>query len=237
VGVASAQISEFSLIMILLAYKLGLVNEVVVQITTGVALITIVLSTYLIIYSSKVYKWISSYINFFQPKHLSEIAIKSEQEFSDHVVLVGAGRLGWNILKGLLRSGEKVLVVEFNPLIIKKLESENIPSIYGDISDPEIFKRASVNKAKILISTVFDYTDTEELLDEVAKLEKKIPAVVTSAESEKALSFYKRGASYVIVPRILSSHLIEGFITGNRFTDLIEGNLKKEHMEELALLK
>ncbi len=156
------------------------------------------------------------------------------EEFSDHVVLIGVGRLGQNILKGLKKREFKVVVVDFNPETVEKLQSEEIPVIYGDISDPEIFERAIGKSAKMIISTVPDKEDNRTMLSEAKNVGNKVPVVVTSAESSEALEFYKEGAAYVIIPRILSSHLIEKFLMGDQFNDLRDGSLRKEHIEELS---
>ncbi|MEX0621530.1 MAG: cation:proton antiporter [Candidatus Woykebacteria bacterium] len=234
VATTSAQISEFSLIFVALGLKLGFVGDRVVNLTTSVALVTIVFSTYLIAYSSKIYRTLSPYLKFFERKALQERATTGGKDFSDHVVLIGAGRLGLNILKALRKKGLEVVVVEFNPTIAKGLESEQVPVVYGDISDPEIFEKAIGRGSMLVISTVFDVEDTQTLLDEVKKLPRRPPVVVTSPLPETALEFYKAGAAYVIIPRILSSHLVEQYVLSERFEDLKDGKLRKEHIEELT---
>ena len=54
-GLSLGQISEFSLIMIFLGYKLGHVSDEIVSLITFVGIITFVLSTYGITYSKKLY--------------------------------------------------------------------------------------------------------------------------------------------------------------------------------------
>jgi len=233
IAVTSAQVSEFSLILIALSRKLGLVSENVVNITTATALLTIVLSTYLIAYSSKIYRLVAAYLKIFERKTLVEQLTLGEQEFSDHVVLVGAGRLGANILRGLREKGFTVVVVDFDPKVVKRLQEENISVIYGDVSDPEISERAFGKNPKMIISTVFDHEDSEVILREVKNLPQKPPVITTAAERETALELYREGATYVIIPRLLSSHLVERLLLSGDFEDLINGTLRKEHLAEL----
>ncbi|OGY23125.1 MAG: hypothetical protein A2172_01965 [Candidatus Woykebacteria bacterium RBG_13_40_15] len=234
VSITSGQVSEFSFILIFLASRARLISDSVVVTTSATAIITIILSTYVITYSSKIYRWVSPYLKIFERKNLVEKPWEGLEEFSDHVVLIGVGRLGQNILKGLKKREFKVVVVDFNPETVEKLQSEEIPVIYGDISDPEIFERAIGKSAKMIISTVPDKEDNRTMLSEAKNVGNKVPVVVTSAESSEALEFYKEGAAYVIIPRILSSHLIEKFLMGDQFNDLRDGSLRKEHIEELS---
>jgi len=234
VATTSAQISEFSLIFVVLGARLGLVGDKIVNTTIAVALITITLSTYLMLHSSKLYRKLSPVLKIFERKNLTEKTIKNEKEFYDHVVLIGAGRLGLNLLKAMRRRGLEVLVVDFDPSVVKKLENLQIPVIYGDISDPEIFEKTMVKKSQLIVSTVFDPEDTEMLLGEIKNLRPKVPVVVTSPTINGALDYYKKEASYVIIPRILSSHLVEKYLIGSKFEDLKEGKMRKDHIEEIS---
>ena len=234
VATSTAQISEFSLIFVFLGNRLGLIGERVVNITTAVALVTIVLSTYLMIYSSKIYRRFSPFLKIFQRKNLIEKPIQEDREFSDHIVLVGMGRLGTNILKSLRKRGEDVVVVDFDPDVVKRLENLQIPVLYGDISDPEIFEKALGKNPQMIISTVFNEEDTNTILEEVKGLHKKIPVVVTSPTVKEALNYYKKEAAYVIIPRVLSSHLVEKYLIGSNLEALKKGELRREHIEQIG---
>ena len=234
VATSTAQISEFSLIFVLLGNKLGLIGERVVNTTIAVALVTIVLSTYLMMHSSKIYRRISPFLKIFQRKNLIEKLIEEDKEFSDHIVLVGMGRLGTNILQSLRKRGKDVVVVDFDPDVVKKLDNLQIPVLYGDISDPEIFEKAMGKNPQLIISTVIDPEDTDTILEEAKKLPKKIPVVVTSPTINEALNYYKKEAAYVIIPRVLSSFLVEKYLIGNNLEALKKGELRREHIEQIS---
>ena len=233
VAITSGQVSEFSLILIALVARVGLASGQLVVISSSVALLTIVLSTYLIGYSSKIYRMVSPYLKIFERKTLAEQTFRPEEEFSDHAVLIGAGRLGGNVLGGLRKKEFNVVVVDFDPVVVKRLQEENVPVIYGDISDPDIFERAIGKNPKMIISTVFDHEDNEAILHGVKNQPHKIPVILTAAEKEVALELYREGATYVIIPRLLSSHLVERLLLSRDFEDLINGTLRKEHLAEL----
>lgn len=234
VATSTAQISEFSLIFVLLGNKLGLIGERVVNTTIAVALVTIVLSTYLMMHSSKIYRRISPFLKNFQRKNLTEKLIEEDREFSDHIVLVGMGRLGTNILQSLRKRGKDIVVVDFDPDVVKKLDNLQIPVLYGDISDPEIFEKAMGKNPQLIISTVIDPEDTDTILEEAKKLPKKIPTVVTSPTTNEALNYYKKEAAYVIIPRVLSSFLVEKYLIGNNLEALKNGELRREHIEQIS---
>ncbi|MEX0616882.1 MAG: cation:proton antiporter [Candidatus Woykebacteria bacterium] len=232
-SVTVAQISEFSLIIVALGLKVSHIGQDIVNLVTLVGIITITGSSYVILNSSKIYRKISKYLNFFEKGSDLEKTFTFEKEFSDHVVLIGSGRLGGEILKNLKNSGNEVVVVDFNPRIVRDLVDREVKVIFGDINDEDIFEKLNLQKARIIISTMFDPGDTDELLGLIKEKNINVPIVVTAADPSLAVRFYERGASYVIVPRILSSYYVNHILAESNFDKLVSGEFKKKHLEEM----
>lgn len=233
VSVATAQISEFSLVLVVLGLRAGHLTTEVVSLVTLVGIITIGTSSYLILNSTRIYKKLSRYLSIFQRKVLLEKVLETEKEFSDHVVLIGAGRLGSEILKSLQNSGKEVVVVEFDPNIVRRLIDEGVDVLFGDVNDKEIFEKANLAGAKLVVSTIFDPDNTQELLELLKEQNVRLPIVVTAAETGSALKFYQKGADYVIIPRILSSYHVALLLDDSHIGQLISGRLRERHLKEL----
>lgn len=204
-GLTAGQISEFSFILVFLGNSLGHIPQEVVSLVTLVGIVTFTLSTYMILHGNSLHKLLGNMLTIFERRDTQEeISSPSsgQPDFTNHVVLVGANRMGESILEALLGSDEKVLVVDFNPDIVKKLSQKNVPYLFGDISDLEIQERAHLNTAKLIISTVPDTSDNLILLKELHK-NKKTKVVVIGASSQDAKELYKAGADYVVVPHLL----------------------------------
>lgn len=224
-AISLTQISEFSLVIMFLGNKLGQVPAEVVSIITFVGVITYVVSTYLITYANHLYKHFFSYLGVFE-RDKTKVE-ESPEVFSNHVVLIGANRMGEGILDALLEKGEKVIVIDFDPDIIEKLKEKNVKTYFGDIADPEIQDLAFLEKANIIISTVSDPEDTLLLLKRLKSI--KGPKIIAAAyEKDDAKDFYKQGADYVIMPHIAGGHhLIELLGKENR-SELLEKYKTKE---------
>ena len=90
-GLVGAQISEFSLILIALGFSLGQITSSTVGLVTLVGVITIGSSTYMILYSQRLYEWAAPRLGLFErsttrPDDADELAEPPE------VVLYGLGR-------------------------------------------------------------------------------------------------------------------------------------------------
>ncbi len=231
-GLALAQVSEFSFILILLALKSKAVSNSVVAVVTLAALITIAVSSYSLVFASKIYKKLEKHLKIFETKEAT-IELNIDPDLKDHVVLIGCGRLGGEILKQLRKQEKQILVVDFNPTIVNFLKEANVNYLFGDITDPDIWEEAKIDKASMVISTVFDPDDTEELLASLKGIQNKPIVFVTAAEKEWAIRFYKTGADYVIVPRILSGHQVAHLLGPQKLAEIKEGEVRQEHLEEL----
>jgi len=198
-GVSIAQVSEFSLVLIAMGFKLGHIQGDAVTTLTIVGVVTITLSTYLIQYSDQIYKSLRSWLIFFERKISIEGSVDMGVE-AKPIVLVGYHRMGESIAIGLPK--EKLLVVEFDPEVLKKLKRTGYQVLFGDITDQEIFDAAKVEEAKLVISTSPDFEDNLHLIHLLKnhKLSHP-PKVVVRAETEfEMLHLYRAGADYVLVP-------------------------------------
>ena len=95
-GLTVSQISEFSLILIALGVSVGHLTQEVLSLVTIVGLITISGSTYLIMYSDKIYPYLSKYLYIFERKRLIE---RGKELENYNVVLFGYNRIGYDLLQ------------------------------------------------------------------------------------------------------------------------------------------
>ncbi|TSC52150.1 MAG: sodium/hydrogen exchanger [Parcubacteria group bacterium LiPW_41] len=198
-GITIAQVSEFSLVLVAIGFKLGHIQSDAVTTLTTVGVITIVSSTYLIQYGDHLYKFLKSGLRFFERKNNIEgsmdVGIEARQ-----IVLIGYHRMGESIATGLPK--DKLLVVEFDPEVIKKLKRMGYQVLFGDITDQEIFEAAKVEESKLVISTSPDFEDNMHLIH-ILKTHKLShpPKVVVRAETEhEMVHLYRAGADYVLAP-------------------------------------
>lgn len=222
-GLTVAQISEFSLILIFLGYKIGHVSNDVISLVTLIGVITFAASSYMILNGNALYKVLKPFLSVFEKKEALAEEQKSFGELKDHVVLVGLNRSGSSIFETLQEEGKQVVVVDFDPDVIKKLEKANVSAIFGDIVDSDIQERVSLNSAKLVISTMADFEDNSLLMQSLKHNKNGAKIIVMAQDAQDAKMLYKRGADYVVVPHIAAGKHLAKIIAENRL----------EHMEKL----
>ncbi|MFO0765113.1 MAG: cation:proton antiporter [Patescibacteria group bacterium] len=231
-GLTMAQVSEFSLVVILLANTMGHVGSDAVALVTVCALVTISLSAYLMSYDEQIYGFLKPLLEY--GAKTSKIAEpKAEQEQYD-AVLFGCHRLGEDFLP-YLQNFESYLVVDFDPTTIEKLQKQGINARYGDAEDNEFLDELDLQTAKLIVTTLPDVDSVLFILSKLRKVNSKAIAIVMAHSADEAKLLYKKGASYVVLPHFLggnyASLLLEKFgLSQHKFNQEKEKHLR--HLEE-----
>ncbi|MCR4324409.1 MAG: cation:proton antiporter [Candidatus Curtissbacteria bacterium] len=200
-----SQVSEFSLVLLLVGVQAGNASSRALSVMAIVAVISIIASSILIYYSRKVYPFLSSVIGFFE-HHTKTHSMEAREEdgLEDHVVIVGAHRIGRPLVRYLMREKIPFVVMDFNPNIVTELREKNINVVYGDIGDPDMHEALHLEKAKLVISTANSMADNEFLIAECKRRKSPAKILVRALDHEHAEALKALGADYVIQPEKVS---------------------------------
>ena len=230
-----AQISEFSLILALLAFNLGQVSEGFMNLIILIALITIGVSSYGIYYSHAIFNSISRWLNLFEGNKKEENKQIKKENYD--VILFGYHRIGYKILQTLKELKISFLVVDYNPKVVLSLADKGINCVYGDASDKEFLSEINMGKAKIVISTIPDEYSNLMIRERLNETKSQAVLIATSEQPRVALDLYKQGADYVIIPQHLggdyAANMIKQFHT-DKSKYILEG---KKHLKSLRYSK
>ncbi|MBU3923594.1 MAG: cation:proton antiporter [Nanoarchaeota archaeon] len=230
-GFTVAQISEFSLILVALGVSVGHLSNEILSLVTIVGLITIFGSTYLIMYSDKMYPYFSKYLSVFERKKF----IEGKKEFENYdVVLFGYNRIGYDLLQSFEKLKKRVLVVDYNPETILELTKNGFECRYGDVDDEEFLSEMNLIETKMIVSTIPEFATNLLLIDKVRRINKKVIIMAISHNIEEANELYRKGATYIIMPHFLGGIHASKMIDEHKL-DL--GKFLKEKEKHIEYLK
>jgi len=232
VGTTLAQISEFSLILVVLGLSVhgALLDPGILPTITLTMIMTITISTYMIIYSNKFYEKVSGFVSFFERKKIrAERNIKKEYD----AILFGYNRIGFSILRSLKKIKKNYLVVDFNPDTIESLTKFRIPCIYGDVYDVELLEELPLEKIKLAVSTLPDFETNFLLIESIRVVNPDAIIIVRAHQIKEALDLYKKGASYVLTPHFLGGEYVAQMIESDDISPEKYLKEKKKHMDTL----
>ena len=225
------QVSEFGLVVVTLGAQLGHIGNLVVATVTAVAIISIAVNSYLLQRGDEIYRLLLPFLRLFEFRQPIAEDAATAHAMEGHVVLIGCDHMGESVLHSLRQVWNDVLVVDFNPDVVKRLKQRGIHALYGDISDPEIQERAGLGRARLVISTVPDLADSEHLLSHIFNANGEAKVVVTAGDEAAAKRLYKRGADYVLIPQLIGAHHLAELIGKDAKLELLKP--LREHDLEL----
>jgi len=232
VSTSLAQISEFSLIILILGVSLGHISSEILSMLTLTLIITIIGSTYMIIYSKELYNYSYKFLSFFWKKNVKENKKLFRRKYD--AILFGYNRTGFDILRSLTKLKKHYLVVDFNPDTISALNKFRIPSLYGDAEDPEFLNDLKLDKIDLAVSTIPDYETTFLLIESIRLVNPNAIIIVRAENINEALEFYEKGADYVLTPQFLGGEHIAKMIKNIKTN---KNGYKKEKEKHLKRIK
>ncbi|MBI5158962.1 cation:proton antiporter [Candidatus Micrarchaeota archaeon] len=227
-AVAVAQISEFSLILMMEGQKTGAIHPTTASMVTLIAIITIALSANMITHGDKLYRLLQHPLAFFG-KRFEEDLTSIPKKMRGHAIIFGCHRIGIQLVDALKHEKRSVIVVDFNPDVISRMMKEKIPCVYGDLGDPEIFDRVNATEARLIVSTVPDDYDNRLLLEKAKNKDNTV--IVTARHPDEALALYKQGADYVIIPRIIAGDFMRHAL--QKLDAVQMKKLKQRHIKDM----
>ena len=233
-GLTVAQISEFSLIFIALGTSMGHIPGEILSLVTFIGLITISGSTYLILYSDKIYPYLSEYLSIFEKKEVRE---HKEKIAKYDLILFGYNRIGYDILQSFKKLDKRFLVVDYNPETIAELNRRKIECRFGDVDDEEFLNELNLASTKMMVSTIPEFETNLLLIEKTRQINKKAIIIVISHDLDETNILYNKGASYVIMPHFLggihtSTMIIRNGLNYNEYL-----KEKKKHLMQLKRKK
>ena len=215
-----AQMSEFSLVIAALGAALGHVGPGTVGVLTLVFAITAVLSTYLISYNHAVQRALAA--------PLRRLGLRDEREdLEEHeeghvparpVVFLGFFRDTSSIVEEFETAAERaasdgfmrdVVVIDFNPAVLRELRQRRVASVYGDIAHMDTLHHVRLDSARVIVCTLTDQvlrgTTNLRLLKQSRRLAPGALFIGSSETLSGALALYDEGADFVYLPRMHAS--------------------------------
>jgi len=128
--------------------------------------------------------------------------VDEDQLLHDHVVIIGYGRVGKHLVDVLESLNVPILVIETDIERIEMLNQRNTATLYGDAANSEVITHAHLDRARILVSTLPDETQTALVVTIARDLAPDLPIIARSATEEGIHTLAQLGANYIVQPEL-----------------------------------
>jgi CPA2 family monovalent cation:H+ antiporter-2 len=117
----------------------------------------------------------------------------------DHVIIAGFGVGGRFVAEYLSAQAIAFVVVDLNGQTFITQRRLGVPIVQGDISDPDVLRRAGVDRARILALTIPDEQAALLATEAANALNSNIHIIAGTRYTSTGLVALKKGADEVIV--------------------------------------
>lgn len=148
VGLALAQIGEFSFVLTQQAQAQGLVGEQRFPTMLSLAVLSLLLTPFLVNASAPFSRWLSRGVT-----EKPDESAKHKNAADVRAVVVGYGPVGKTLTRLLRVFGIEPVVIDLNLATIERLKAIRVAAVYGDATRTEVLEAAGIKDAAFLLVT------------------------------------------------------------------------------------
>ena len=219
IAASRAQVGEFSFILAGLGVSLAVLPPVGRDLILAGALLSILMTPFLFGAAD----WLRAHQEPPPKKFADETAATPEPEpetptrepvpvtrLTDHVVLVGYGRVGSVIGAALHTAKVPLFVIESDHDRVEMLRDRGMQAINGNAADPELARAANYAAARCLLVAVPDGFEGGQIVEQARALNKTLPIIARSHSDEETEHLKRHGATKVAMGEELIAHAMIG---------------------------
>jgi monovalent cation:H+ antiporter-2, CPA2 family len=121
---------------------------------------------------------------------------------TDHVVIVGYGRVGRHIGRVLDHLGSPYLIIEMDAAYASDMQRAGIQTLFGDATNTEILRYSGLDQACALVVTVPDEVTAELIVAAAHDLAPTLPIIARAGTASGVERLVTHGARHVIHPEL-----------------------------------
>ncbi len=199
-GLSLAQIGEFSFVLAVAGKSAGLIAEDLYQIFLSAAVLTMILTPFILRASPGISTWMSSKKLL---ERLDRMKKKAEKEGfpprrEGHVIIIGFGLNGRNLAEVLKETSVPYVVLEINSDTVLRMKGKGEPIFYGDGASPEILHKLGIAAARMLVVAISDPAATRRIVQAARKENPRLTILVRTRYAAEVEDLLKLGANEVI---------------------------------------
>jgi CPA2 family monovalent cation:H+ antiporter-2 len=118
---------------------------------------------------------------------------------TDHVILVGHGRVGRYITDAPQTATMPMLVIEDNSDRVEELRKHGHPAISGNAADPEVLQAANLAGARCLLVAIPDGFEGGQVVAQARQANATLPIIARAHSEDEVAHLKKHGATTVIM--------------------------------------
>jgi CPA2 family monovalent cation:H+ antiporter-2 len=203
IAVGLSQIGEFSFILGEAGLSLGMLDQDQVSLILAGALLSISINPLMFKLLGPLEAWLQRIpavwerINRHAPPHDPR-----GEELTNHVVIIGAGRMGGRLAGVLETLHIPHLVIESNVDQVEELNRHRTITLFGDAANSEVITHAHLERAQALVITVPDESTSSMIAASARQLNPTLSIIARAATQEAGYHLARLGVQHIVLPEV-----------------------------------
>ncbi|GAB6880192.1 monovalent cation:proton antiporter family protein [Halorubrum gandharaense] len=224
------QISEFALIIAIQALLINRITPDLFDAIILAAAVTMVTSSLTRRYDEWIFANVTGPVLGDRSTRKIDDQSRVDPDLTDHVVIVGYGRLGRRLATVCEEEDVDYVVVENDPALLASIRSDVDNYVLGDAMYDYVWEKANVDDARLVLSTVSQSRVSERVL----AAETDAEVVVRTEDPDEMADLRGAGAAFVVVPDLLAAERLDEVVADMLAGDLSPEELRERHLAEIA---
>jgi K+:H+ antiporter len=244
VGVALAQVGEFSFLLAQQGQESGLLRGDPYQVFLSVSVLSMIVTPFLMQWSPLVARRLEAVqrLRHWLPSRTEAHMLQTEGKqirLKDHVIIVGYGLNGRNLARVLNETEIPHLALDLDGDTVRRESRHGVPIYYGDATNPNVLRHAKIEEAKVLVVAISDPFITRRTVQVAKGLNPKIRVVVRTRYLRELEELHDIGADDVVPEEFETSIEIFALVlrTYNLPQEFITMKAEQIRREGYALLR
>jgi monovalent cation:H+ antiporter-2, CPA2 family len=119
-----------------------------------------------------------------------------------HAIVIGYGRVGQSVAKGLREAGMTVAVIDSRLSRVRDGVADGLQSIYGNASSETVLDAAHVDSARLAVVALPDFAPARAAIQQIRTSNPTIVIAARAEQSANEEALRRAGADLVIVPEL-----------------------------------
>jgi len=146
---------------------------------------------------------------------------------SEHVILVGLGRVGHQAAEELAQGHEPFVVIENDPERVAWALEQGFTVIEGDATEDETLRKAGIERARGLVAATGDDASNLFIVLSARSLNPRLFIVARAEEASVIPKMQKAGADRVIDPYAIGGRRLANLVLHPAVVDFLETTLRR----------
>jgi monovalent cation:H+ antiporter-2, CPA2 family len=201
VGLGLFQIGEFSLVLARVGISTNSIGNDLYSLVLTAAILTMILTPLISGQTARIYA--------LKKRKFRHEALESsnipDAGLSDHVVISGGGRVGFQIAQVLKRLNMRFVIIELDHRLFERAKKAGMTVIYGDSENEIVLEAAGIKDATLLILTIPGIVTARSVIVQSRRLNKRIQIVARTPGPDYIDLFKELGVSDFVLPEFETS--------------------------------